>query len=125
MGNNGHSAIDSLLLLQELQNMKKSNQIDPSTLKSVKNQYVNAFPIGDLEKIQYGGQTFGGRDVNIVREVPGFPTDSRRSGDFSALLEMVKQNPNFADTLSKSVADERMQPEQGILKTLMNLMMGN
>ena len=41
--NNGHSAIDSILALNELQNMMKngnnrSNQINPSTMQSLSNQ---------------------------------------------------------------------------------------
>ena len=41
--NNAHSAIDSLLVLNELKNMMKngnnrSNQINPSTMQSLSNQ---------------------------------------------------------------------------------------
>ena len=70
MGNNGHDAINIIMAFNEL------NQIDPSTIQSVGNQYVggmSALPYGDLEKILYKGQTKGGRGVNIGREVPGYP----------------------------------------------------
>ena len=126
--NNGHSAIDSILALNELQNMMKngnnrSNQINPSTMQSVSNQYVNALPYGDLEKILYKGQTYGGRGVNIGREVPGYPTSSRRSGDYGALLQLLQQNPNYGDTLSSQGAKDFIKPEPSIMRQLLNALM--
>ena len=126
--NNAHNAIDSILVLNELQNImengnNRSNQINPSTMQSVGNQYVNALPFGDLEKILYQGKTHGGRNVNIGREVPGYPSPSRRSGDYAALLQMLQQNPNFSDTLSTQGAKDFIKPEPSMMRQLLNALM--
>ena len=81
------------------------DQIDRSTLQSIAN-----LDQGDHAKILYRFLTKGGREGNIGSFVHGLPTQERKNFNYMGLMEAIKNNPNFSDTLSAQEAKEFMQP---------------
>jgi len=86
------------------------NQIDRSTLQSIKN-----LDQGDHAKILYRFLTKGDNEGNrreghIGTFVHGLPTQEKKDFDYIGLMEAIKNNPNFSDTLSAQEAKEFMQP---------------
>ena len=96
--------------------MNNKNQIDRSTLQSIAN-----LDQGDHAKILYEFLTKGGRKGNIGSYVHGVPTQERKDFNYIGLMEAIKNNPNFSDTLSAQEAKEFIQPDPSMLQALLKL----
>ena len=92
------------------------DQIDRSTLQSIAN-----LDQGDHAKILYRFLTKGGREGRIGRYVYDLPTQERKNFNYIALMEAIKNNPNFSDTLSAQEASEFMQPDKSLLDAILEM----
>jgi hypothetical protein len=103
---NAHENMDSLLILNTLENMinSKDNRIDPSTIKETRR---GISPFGQWINALYEGETFGGEQRQIFRS--GYPSQEEAEGKIDResqqlmlmnLLQAIKMNPDFADTLT-------------------------
>ena len=92
------------------------DQIDRSTLQSIAN-----LDQGDHAKILYEFLTKGGRKGNIGSYVHGVPTQERKDFNYMGLMEAIKNNPNFSDTLSSQEATKFIQPDKSFLDMILGM----
>jgi hypothetical protein len=93
---------------------KDSDELVAHTLQSIANMQR-----GNFEDILYKAQTQGGEDRYIHRGVGGLPTKGRREFQYHNLMNEIKNNPSFADTLSYQKGMEMVAPSKGIIQQLL------
>ena len=105
----GHSKIDSLMDIQKIDTLisqlsDPKDRIDPSTVQETRRGLA---PFGMNINALYEAETYGGEKRDIFRQ--GYPSEEEQSGMtdkenqsrmFLNLLEELKMNPGFADTLT-------------------------
>ena len=91
---NAHENIDGEILLNDLM-----NQIDPSTVQETRRGLA---PFGLNMNALYSALTRGGEQREIFKQgYPDFTGDKEQQGSMLLnLLEELKMNPDFADTLT-------------------------
>ena len=76
-------------------------------------------PRGESEDVLYKALTEGGDPRYIHRNIQGLPTDQRRAWQSNILREQIEQDPSFADTLSYEAGKEKLAPQKGYLRQLL------
>ena len=95
--------------------------IDPSTIQEVAHKPIES---GTRQAVRYKGKTKGGSDVHMVKDIPGLTNKEwKRQLSTQALINLIKRNPDFGDTLSGEKATEFMNMEPRTTKDLLKLLL--
>ena len=93
---------------------KDADELIAHTLQSIANMQR-----GESEDVLYKAETKGGDERYIHRNIQGLPTDQRRAWQSNILREQIEQDPSFADTLSYEAGKEKLAPQKGYLRQLL------
>ena len=93
---------------------KDGDELIAHTLQSIANMQR-----GESEDVLYKAETKGGDERYIHRNIQGLPTDQRRAWQSNILREQIEQDPSFADTLSYEAGKEKLAPQKGYLRQLL------
>jgi hypothetical protein len=97
---NAHENIDNEIVANTLQQILKTGR-------------------GESMDLLYKALTKSGDPRYIHRNVQGLPTEGREEWSGNMLLNELKQNPTFGDTLSYKEGKERLAPQESISSKLL------
>ena len=87
---------------------KKGGRINPSSIEEVAHKPIES---GTRQVVRYKAKTKGGEDRHIVRDIEGLTNEAdKRALSSLMLMEAIRNNPDFADTVSSVEADRFMNP---------------
>ena len=87
---------------------KKGGRINPSSIEEVAHKPIES---GTRQVVRYKAKTKGGEDRHIVRDIEGLTNEAdKRALSSLMLMEAIRNNPNFADTVSAEQANRFMNP---------------
>lgn len=102
LDNNGHSNINEEIAKHEVIS-KLQDQIDPSTVNEVRH---GLSPFGQHTNVLFDAKTRGGDKREILRSLYGLDNEDKRALMRRNLMEELKNNPDFADTLTSQTRDD-------------------
>ena len=94
--------------MQKGKKYKKGGKLNPSSVEEVAHKPIES---GTRQVVRYKAKTKGGEDRHIVRDIEGLTNEAdKRALSSLMLMEAIRNNPDFADTVSSVEADRFMNP---------------
>ena len=96
---------------------KRGGRIDPSSVQEIAHKPIES---GTRQAVRYKAKTRGGEGRHIVKDIEGLTNEAnKRALSSLMLMEAIRNNPDFADTVSAKEATEFMRRKEPSLWDLL------
>ena len=96
--------------MQKGKGYHKGGRIDPSSIQEIAHKPIES---GTRQAVRYKAKTRGGEGRHIVGDIEGLSNQAdKRALSSLMLMEAIRNNPDFADTVSAAQATEFMNRKE-------------